>query len=116
MADGAFSGHVTGEADLDAQIKRSRATFPNCRLHHEIEFSELDWAGIAALAATCAAAELPLVSLRCRRNGGAICVVADNDRTDMRAVSAEIAGQGRFARWTVHLAFGADRAAPAGAY
>lgn len=116
MADGAFSGEVTGDADLDAQIKRSRAAFPNSRLHHEIEFSELDWAGIAALAATCAAAELPLVSLRCGQNGGAICVVADNRRADLRAASTEIAGLGKFARWTVHLAFGDGRVAPAGAY
>jgi len=114
MPDGALSPESACGPVPIAEILRTRSRHAASILRHEIEFSTLDWAGIADLASACSAVGLPLVSLRRRPDGVAICVLDDNGKADLQQVNVRLAGFDGLARWTVHIALGTNYSARVG--
>ena len=105
MADGVSHFEPIASAVPIAQIIRSRADFPTCKLRYEIQFTALDWNGIGVLATICESAGLDLVSLRVGGNGCAFCVLADSGTADVQAIGAGFSRFADVSTWTIHIAF-----------
>ncbi|MFC2255064.1 hypothetical protein ACETRX_36275 [Labrys portucalensis] len=88
-----------------AQILQSRTDFPNCELSYEVQFSALDWYGIANLATVCARAGLNLLSLRCFANGRAFCVLADSTDADLNALNNGLEAFAGATKWTISILY-----------